>query len=69
MSDIDPFLFSYNEQNTLEEITTIRAKYPPKMPLVHQLEIAWLAGDDETASEIAKNLDRIDEITGRHTII
>ena len=56
-------------QLELEEILALRSQFPPMMPLAGQFEVVWYDGDDETAADIVKAIDRIEEITGRYPII
>ncbi len=56
-------------KDELDTILGLRGQFPPRMPLAAQLEVAWLDGDDETARNIYACQQRINEITGRPTII
>lgn len=71
MTEMDPSVHrnSCKDESPTKEILDIRSSFPPRAPLSAQLEMAWLDGNDDTATQLHTGIARIEEITGRHNTI
>ena len=68
MTEMDPSVHrtSCKDESLTKEILNIRSSFPPRAPLSAQLEMSWLDGDDDTATQLHTGIVRIEEITHRH---